>query len=202
MHFDLRFGALALLSLLPLASMAETPPAPAADLAAITQRAGTDRNKQIWLQQMVQMKSRPSDARANLDQMIYQGNGNGRAQIGAPFAYRLLDLVQKSRTRAQYLGQIMTADLNNDGEITRQEVKDALSVSQVQGAAEAFFSSDANNDNVLQPIEIRAAVDRQVGLQGNNGDRVSRAWLFDFDDDGVLSPEEHDRGMVALGLAG
>lgn len=151
---------------------------------------------------MIQMKARPTDARMMLAQMIYRNNMDGRTQTNGAFAYRIMEQVQKSQMRGQYLGQIMTADLNNDGQITRQEVKDALSVMQIQGAAEAFFSSDANNDNVLSLEEIRAATDRQVSLaQGGNGDRVSPARLFDFNDDGILTLEEHDRGMAALGLA-
>jgi hypothetical protein len=172
----------------------------AADLAAITAKAASDRNLQVWLQQMMQYKSRPTEARMMLDQMMFRFDGMGQSQSDAPLNYRVLAQVQISQQRGQYLGQILAADLNNDGQVTQQEIKDTLSVRQIQGAAEAFFSSDSNNDAVLSADEIRAAADRQVNLSQGRALRASPAQLSDFDDDGVMTPAEHDRGMAALGL--
>lgn len=203
MNFRRLVAALATCAALPAfaPALAETPAAdPAADLAAITAKAAADRNLQVWLQQMLQYKSRPNEARMMLDQQMFQFDGMGRTPGDVPFNYRTLAQVLVAQQRAQYLGQILTADLNNDGQITMQEIKDALRVRQIQGAAEAFFSSDANNDSVLAPEEIRAAADRQVSLQQGRAQRGNPAQLFDFDDDGIMTPAEHDRGMAALGL--
>lgn len=182
-------------------ALAETAaPDPAADLAAMTAKAASDRNLRVLLQQMIQYKSRPSEARSMLDQMMFQFDGVWRRQSDSPLNYRVLTRVQTAQQRAQYIGQILSADLNNDGQVTQQEIKEALSVRQIQGAAEAFFTSDANDDAVLSPDEIRAAADSQVSVSQGRGLRANPAALFDFDDDGIMTPAEHDRGMAALGL--
>ena len=190
--------ALALLIALaaPLPVCADTAPDVTADLAAITRKASGDRNLQMILQQLNQMHSRPADARSTLENQLFQSFPNGRLPEDGPVNYRIMEQVQQAQMRAQYYGQILAADLNDDGSISRQEVKDALSIMQIQGAAEALFSLDANDDNTLSPDEIRAAVDRQTTIsRGRRGNSAMR--LFDFDNDGVLTPQD---GMAALGL--
>lgn len=184
----------------PLLAQSQTAPTPVTDLALITEKANADRTLQMFLQQMLQMKSRSSDARMMLDQQMYQFYPNGRPAGDGPVNYRVMEQVQQAQQRGQYLGQIMGSDLNNDGQITKQEVKATLSVLPVQGAAEAFFSSDADDDNILSPVEIRAAVDRQLNLQQGRRTRSNPVRLFDFDDDGILTVEERVRGLAALGL--
>ncbi len=184
---------------LPWKALADAAPDTAADLAAITLKANGDRNLQMFLQQMGQLHNRPEDVRRMMDERLYQYLPNGRPGGDGPVAYRIAEQVQQAQVRAQIYSQILTSDLNDDGSISKQEVKDTLSVAQVRGAAEAFFSADANDDSILAPDEIRAAVDLQAALSSGRRGANPMA-LFDFDDDGVLTPAERDRGMAALGL--
>ena len=202
MRFSRHTPALAALLVLafPQLAQSQSTPTPATDLASITAKASADRSLQAFLQQLIQLKSRSSDVRMMLDQQMFQNYPNGRPSGDVPINYRVMEQVQVARQRGQYLGQIMGSDLNNDGQITKQEVKDTLSIVPVQGAAEAFFSSDANDDNILSPVEIRAAVDHQLDVQQGRQVRANPVRLFDFNDDGILTPDERARGMAALGL--
>jgi len=91
-------------------------------------------------------------------------------------------------------------DLNRDWEITRAELKAVLRLTGVQGAAEAFVSSDDDNNGILTAQEIRKAIELQASMRGGGCNRSANILaVFDFNEANVLAPEEYDRGVAALG---
>lgn len=155
------------------------------------------------LEMVLQMRRNDNGTDLMQNRMLgrYQGLRDG--VISKPFHYAAADKVEMAQQRARIWGQMLATDLNNDGQITKQEVRETLEFYPTQGAADAFFTSDVNDDNVLSAEEIRTAVEAQTQVTyGNNGRRnPGLIEVFDFDDDGYLTPEEYQRGLVALGYA-
>ena len=169
------------------------------DLAMMMAKAdGNSEARQIL--QMVLQVGRPRRDAEMLRQQIFGRMGEMRDNsLTKPFRYAAAEQVQDARQRAQLWGQMLAADLNNDGQITKQELKDTLEFMPSDGISDAFFTSDANDDNVLSAEELRAAVDMrsQSRRYGRGGKGIAQ--MFDFDDDGYLTAVEFKRGAVALG---
>lgn len=178
---------------------------PNADYEIILQKLKSAPNLNGRIRQMVQMAQVGADP--NMVEMMLNditGGFRGTREKGLtePLAYVLLGKVQMAQMRAQFRSQLLVSDLDDDGQITEQELRDTLSVSgEVGGAAEAFFLSDSNADHILSADELRAAVDHLLATRGGYraGDRAELPRIFDFDDDGLLTQAEFDRAMVALG---
>lgn len=174
---------------------------PSADFAVMMSKAGGSSESRQILQMMLQVR-RPGRDVEMLRQQIFGRMGEIRDNdLTKPFHYAAAELVQDARQRAQIWGQMLVADLNNDGQITKQELKDTLEFMPSEGISDAFFTSDANEDNVLSADELREAVDTrsQSRRYGRGGKGIAQ--MFDFDDDGYLTAAEFQRGAVALGYA-
>lgn len=175
---------------------------PSPDLALMVAKAGENAEARQILQMVLQVR-RPGRDAEMLRQQIFgrMGDMGGMRDTGLtkPFHYAAAEMVQDARLRAQIWGQMLAADLNNDGQITKQELKDTLEFMPSDGISDAFFTSDANDDNVLSAEELRAAVDMrsQSRRYGRGGKGIAQ--MFDFDDDGYLTAVEFKRGAVALG---
>jgi hypothetical protein len=173
---------------------------PVADLAILIAKAEAEPALNNYLRDLTRMNGANGDKRVLVKELLNQIPGT-RYGFTKPIHYTALVAVNLAQRRAQTTAEIMSADLNNDGQITKAEVKDTLEFKPEQGIAQAFFTSDANDDSILQPDEIRAAVETQLAAQsyGRDDQQIGMAKLLDFDDDGYLTAEEFDRGSKALG---
>lgn len=174
---------------------------PSADFAVMMSKAGDSSESRQILQMVLQVR-RPGRDVEMLRQQIFGRMGEMRDNdLTKPFHYAAAELVQDARQRAQIWGQMLAADLNNDGQITKQELKDTLEFMPSEGISDAFFTSDANEDSVLSADELREAVAArsQSRRYGRGGKGIAQ--MFDFDDDGYLTAAEFQRGAVALGYA-
>ncbi|MES2142830.1 MAG: hypothetical protein V4516_00360 [Pseudomonadota bacterium] len=175
-------------------------PDPKADLATI--RAKADGNQYVTqLLNQISGQGNVGNAAEELVMRMLRGISRQDADLTQPFAYRDAANVQKAQFRAQAIGQILMADLDNDGNVTKDELRALLRVQQNNEAASAFFSSDADGNETLSAAEIRDTADLMLTRFGNPDDeRADVARIFDFDDDGVLTKEELERGKTALGM--
>jgi hypothetical protein len=188
-------AALSVLLLAAFTPAAFAQSSPAADFDLIQKKAEADPQLRGYFSRFTQMQQSSGAIRMMLDQVNNQIIGRNRT---LPFAYRQEADVQIAQARGQVWGQLLSVDLNNDGEITAAELKTTLGFGERNQVADAFFVSDANNDFVLSHEELRAEVERQVGDRNRFGGRSQSAALFDFDDDGILTDEEMQRGVAAL----
>lgn len=188
-------AALSVLLLAAFTPAAFAQSSPAADFDLIQKKAEADPQLRGYFSRFSQMQQNSGAIRMMLDQVNNQIIGRNRS---LPFAYRQEADVQIAQARGQVWGQLLSVDLNNDGEITAAELKTTLGFGGRNQVADAFFVSDANNDFVLSHEELRAEVERQVGDRNRFGGRSQSAALFDFDDDGILTDEEMQRGVAAL----
>lgn len=180
------------------AAMAETAPNPATDLAIMQQKVEAAPEFRDMFGMFTQAQARP-DMRQRLEEQLL-GRAGRRGGLDKPFPYIAMATYQLAQARAQVWGQLLAADLNNDDQITKDEVMTVLAFGERPGIADAFFASDANNDLILTRDELKAEVERQTS-QNRRYDRPQMAQVFDFDDDGSLTQQELDRGMAALGYA-
>lgn len=136
-----------------------------------------------------------------LEQVVMQ-DAQGRHNLkDRPYRYAIAGQVRAAQFRARMLGEMLAVDLNNDGQVTQQELTDALSLVQVNHVAEAFFTSDKDGDSVLNAEELRDAANASVFHQMHDRSKLPQfAQLMDFDDDGALSHEEYQRGLIAMGF--
>jgi hypothetical protein len=188
-------AALSFLLITAFAPAAFAQSSPAADFELIQKKAEADPQLRGYFARFTQMQQDDGRLRMVLDQFNNQIIGRNRK---LPLAYRLEIDVQMAQARGQIWGQLLSVDLNNDGEVTAAELKAALSVGNRSQVADAFFASDANNDFVLSQDELRAEVERRAGDENRFSGRPLSAALFDFDDDGILTEEEVQRGAAAL----
>lgn len=175
----------------------------AADLALMQKKAEGNRFFQDMLDQVANNGNGQTNARRQMLRQIMRGSSN-RDNLDEPFAYRNAALVQAAQVRGQVVAQILLADLNNDGDVSKDELKTTLQFDQGNQngqAASAFFSSDADNNEVLSAAEIRGAATMYFNLNGNQRDLNGQfATVIDFDDDGILTKAEFGRAEKALGF--
>ena len=176
---------------------------PGPDYAVLVERAGKSPEMQRALMQMDRLREmKRSGSDGTLYQVLEAYSRVQREALQNGFPYRLKTQVDIAQQRARILSQFLEADLDGDGQISGQEIRDTLKVSQAPMAAQAFLSADLNADNLLDGAEIRAATVVQFALNGgerhNHGNNMLE--LVDFDDDGILTPAEIERAAAALGL--
>jgi len=170
------------------------------DLVTMIAKAGKDRGLLMMLENLIARRSNQNSLRM-LEQVVLPQNNGGHDLNAAPYRYEIVAQVGQAQNRARILGEMLAADLNNDGQISRQELSDVLAMDRVNHVADAFFTSDKDGDNVLKADEIRAAATETVRVtMGDRDDRQHFAQVLDFDGDGYLSAEEYQRGQVAMGF--
>lgn len=118
---------------------------------------------------------------------------------GEAFAYREYYQKQVAQARGQFFGELLRADLNADWKLSRQELLAVLGDDSGTQVARLFILGDANSNYVLDLPEMQSVVDevyrqRSYGLRQDQDALV----LFDLDDDGILTPEEVRRSLLAL----
>lgn len=171
---------------------AQTAPDPKADLAALDARAATDPElQQFWesLRSRLARTDRPTAEQVlrMLDQ-------------GFPINYRVERQIKLAASRAQYAAEILRSDLDGDWQVSRDELIASLSGSnRGRGdAASAFVLGDKDGNDILDTAEIQQAADAMVFDIERNLGRTGVPRLFDFNDDGVLTQAEYNRGLAAL----
>lgn len=170
------------------------------DLVAMIAKAEKDRELLMMLENLIARRSNQNSLRM-LEQVVMPANNSGHDLNAAPYRYAIVAQVRQAQNRARVIGEMLAADLDNDGQIARQELTDLLAMERVDHVADAFFTSDKDGDNVLNADEIRAAATETARLMmSNRQDRQHFAQVLDFDDDGYLSAEEYQRGLVAMGF--
>lgn len=169
----------------------------AADLAGILSRAETNDATRDSL-----MLLRRYAERGSLDPAFFAGLFNVQPPSpGQPLLYREMPLIRAAQLRGQTLGEIISSDIDNDGSITRKEVRLTAQVGRSNMIAEFFLRNDVDDDNILTPAEIKDGVEQRVSevLQSRNGDRAkSFGLLLDLDGDGAITAEEMERAIAAL----
>lgn len=191
----------------PLSAHSQTATDPAepsrkTDFAFMAAKAKTDPELGQLFRQIESMRqSRPKSSDDMVSQML-QASIGGNYDPLKPVAYLERVEVEQANQRAQILSRILAVDLNNDWAITLTEIKTALKYGRQGMAAETFITYDADSDMTLSTDEIRGAIDAeletQYGKRNGSKNRAGIAALFDFDDDGILIPEEYQRGIEAL----
>lgn len=170
---------------------------PGADLLIMQQKAEAKPELRGLFAQFLRTGQRP-EMQQMLEQQVLGGR-IARRGLDQPYPYAAMADFQLAQNRAQIWGQLLAADLNNDEQISKEEVTTVLQLGQRSGVADAFFASDANGDSILSHDELRSEVERQTGQGDRYYDRSAMAAVFDFDNDGSLTRDEMDRGMAALG---
>lgn len=186
---------LSLLACMASSVTAQTAPDPKADLAALDARAATDPQLQAFWNSLRNRLARPD--RPTSEQLMRMA---GEIREGFPVQYRLERQIKLAMARAQFAAEILRSDLDGDWQVTREELVASLSGSGrgQGGAAEAFVLGDKDGNDILDTAEIQRAAGGLESRSGGEMGRNSFARLFDFDDDGVLTQAEYDRGLAAL----
>jgi len=189
-------AALALL-LLPDLAPAQTSPAadPQADLATMQQKAAADPQLKMLFDSL--SRSSSETARQRFERLIRYSGYFPQGGLKRPMNIAAPAQLRAAEARARAAQQILAADLNGDWQVSLEEIRTALSVRRLQGPAEAMLTYDANGDGVLSTDEIHAAADDSAARYASP--RTNPLVLLDFDNDGMLTPEEYNRGLAALG---
>ena len=118
-----------------------------------------------------------------------------------PIRYQDTMLANAAAQRGQILAAILSADLDNDGTVTRDEVTRVLQVGRSNGMlGDLFLKFDTNVDDRISPDELSAAVsaagEDMASRQGDRGSMIGT--LIDFDGNGQITQKELDRAVAAL----
>jgi len=150
--------------------------------------------------QRLKSLSNELDQRQELLRELGRASRSGQP-LSLPFRIKAPYEVALAQRRAQYLMQVLSADLNGDFAVSLAELKEAISIGISSGAAETFLAGDTNSDNVLDQTELMFAVEQQAETDlGRNREESSPLEILDFDKDGYLSAEEVLRAIKALTL--
>lgn len=189
----------AVLALQAVPAFSETQPsAPAssaADLATMESKAATDPALRMVMA-YVTRSSGTSTARDRLEQRLQYGGGIGHDGLTRPIRIDAPDQLRRAQSRASALSAILAVDLNGDWRVTGEEIRIALGIRSMSGPAEALVTHDANGDGALDMDEMKAAATDKSARYANP--RTSPLKLLDFNDDGILTPEEYQRGLAAV----
>ncbi len=200
----LKYGVLLSLSWSPLAGRAQDEREKAeADLNKIRTAALEFPGGGIDLDSFRQrLKSLNNEADQQQELISAMGRvGRSGQPLSLPFRIRAPFEVSLAQRRAQYMMQVLSADLNGDLVVSLAELKETISIGITNGAAETFLAGDTNSDNVLDQTELRFAVEQQAEADiGRNREESSPLEILDFDKDGYLSAEELERAIKALTL--
>lgn len=166
------------------------------DLSLLESRAAADPELGMVLESL-----RDNSGTRPVEQKLEMMGGRGYLRDGAlPLNYRVAAQIRAATTRAQMVAEILRSDLDGDWQITRDELKAALTQGRHgsgDGAA-TFVLGDADSNGVLDLAEIKLAVEAmQRDLRALRGQEVIPR-LLDLDDDGILTRAEYDRVVAAL----
>jgi Ca2+-binding EF-hand superfamily protein len=148
-----------------------------------------------WLERLSQNRGDPTAALLDLV---------GRGRDGKmPIRYRDAMLANAAAQRAQILSAVLSADLDNDGTVTREEISRVLQVGRSNGMlGDLFLKFDTNIDDRISPDELvegmNAAGEEQSSQRGDRASMIGT--LLDFNDDGQITQKELDRAVAALVL--
>ena len=173
----------------------------AADLAAIRGKVAENRLLSRQLEQLVQIvKGNSGPAADAQNQAILLGNVARARGIGKlPIDIKAAQNGPLAQVRARLVSQILSADLNGDWSVSRDEVTTAAASQNDPNAAALFLTGDADADNVLTLEEIKLVVQAQAALEYAPTDVGSGLLdVFDFDGDGKFTEEEMTRTLAAL----
>lgn len=188
-------------------------PTPSADLLAMRSKAENDPALRSLLQRLEDaMRRRNSDPawdrRSAAQDFVFRGallrTGmrlvmNQVMNLDEPVRISTLELLEPAQQRAQAISEVLRADLDGDWQITRDELLEAAKYQRIEGAAQAFVTSDVDRNDVLSTEEIKIAVDEMIKDRFAREDMGPNLMpVFDFDSDGYLSKAEFDRGVTAL----
>lgn len=198
MHTKFMFTLATALALCAGLAVAQAPDIKA-DLAAMEARAAASPELRRYMSQL--RGSMEAGTNTPIDQVLEMIGGiRPDREGGLPFNYRLSGQAQSAMMRAQATAEILRNDLNGDWQVTRDELVATLSSGRNnnEGAA-AFLLGDLDANNVLDTEEIKKAVETSLASWVRpSGRRDTLPQLFDFDDDGILTQSELDRGIAAL----
>ena len=124
--------------------------------------------------------------------MIYAYGTDGRINAAGLEAYIML---RRSEARARSMAMFLTADLNNDGAISRDEAKLYASTLTARRRGDlqwGFDLADADADGSLNMDELRNHADgvAMKAMDESDAAGVRSLILFDLDGDGTVAIDE------------
>lgn len=144
----------------------------------------------------VTRQSTRSTTRERLQQQLRNRGGLGRGGLTRPIAIDAPERLRLARYRASALSAILSAGLNGDWRVTDTEIRTALGVHNMAGPAEALVTHDADGNGALDVDEMKAAASDKAARYSNPHSNPLK--LLDFNDDGILTPAEYQRGLAAV----
>lgn len=111
--------------------------------------------------------------------------------------------LQRARARVDVLAPLLAADLDGDGQITREEMlgaAQAMKASARAGLSRDFDAADGDGDKVVTAVELALAGDA-AALSVLRPDRMAAVKVimgFDADGDGRVTLDEVKAGVQAL----
>ena len=191
---------------IPLAAQETAPDAPSRDPAAlvadydvIVSKAGTDRQMRSHISMMRERAVTP-EGRRDLEESYLVGLQSMGLPPSFPISYgRAVDF-SAAEQRSRFVATILLGDVDGDWQVTMAEVQTMLRSNRGEnGAAAAFLRSDLDTDGIVTFEEIKA---QAMATPSSQDGLPERQWktlsIFDFDDDGVVTREEFDRGLDAV----
>lgn len=146
------------------------------------------------------LRAAPDTYLANAASLIYGFGADGGITAAGIDGFVA---VERARIRARDMMQYLAADVNNDGDISRDEV--AGLAAAVQAAKRGrlqhgFDQADINANGVLTMVELRVFAQGSAMVQMSDADAdVLKALLqFDADGNGVVAMEEVAAGVSLL----
>ena len=186
--------ALALPALSAQAQSAAPKADPAADLTAMQQRAAADPRLRIMLESV--LRGTGQTARERFTRLLNYGTYSLRDGITRPIGVDTPEQLRRAQVRASVVQTIMAADLNGDWQVSTTEIRSALSVKPLRGAAEALLLYDTDGNGILTTDEIRKAAEAKADRSQTT--RSNPLVLLDFNGDGTVTPEEYQRALAAI----
>jgi hypothetical protein len=110
---------------------------------------------------------------------------------------------ERARFRAKEMARYLAADINNDGDVGRDEMAalaDAAAAGKRGGLQLGYDRADADGDGVLGLTELRGYAQGVAMVQMSDADvdEMRGILMFDADGDGVAAMEEVAAGVSAL----
>ena len=146
------------------------------------------------------LRAAPDTFLANAASLIYgygAGGGIDAAGIDGFIA------AERARIRARDMTQYLAADLNNDGDISRDEVAALAAATQAskRGRLQRGFDlADANANGIMSIAELRGFAEGTATAQmsAEDADALKALLQFDADGNGVVAMDEVAAGVSAL----
>jgi Ca2+-binding EF-hand superfamily protein len=188
---------LALLAAAPAAAQVPLDHAARADLDTLRARAAALGDAADILRQLDRLNR---DRGGDLAQRLRELLGAQPSGTGSIF-YRDAALVALATERAQLLATVLSADLDNDGTVTREEITRTLQFGRPNATlGNLFLRFDADSDDRITAAELALGVEAMAepATSGRQDRALAIGRLIDFDDNGQITPEELDRAVAAL----